>query len=196
MLAVVVKEPRRGRASDRRALDARRVDPAPCRCTRTTAWRSSRPTTTASKKYQWTIIPLELRGVVCVCENGEVKARTVRVATSRPTRSPLSPTCCRTCYRKQMTRKATEVIKGEGLNILIGSVQRAKPDESTLRRIKLAIMEHLNREYSMTEAVSCLPSCAVPAFSACDIGFDRSFVSAYGSTTAFAPTRGNLSRST
>ena len=24
------------------------------------------------KKYQWTAIPLELRGVVCVCENGEV----------------------------------------------------------------------------------------------------------------------------
>ena len=48
------------------------------------------------KKYQWTAIPLELRGVVCVCENGEVKRVQVRVATSRPTRSSLSPTCSRT----------------------------------------------------------------------------------------------------
>ena len=31
------------------------------------------------KKYQWTAIPLELRGVVCVCDKGEVKRVEVRV---------------------------------------------------------------------------------------------------------------------
>ena len=36
------------------------------------------------KKYQWTAIPLELRGVVCVCENGEVKRVQVRVG-DKPT---------------------------------------------------------------------------------------------------------------
>ena len=42
-------------------------------------------------------------------------------------------------------------------------------------------MEHLNREYGMTEAdFLSAELCCVPAFNACDIGFDRSFVGAYG----------------
>ena len=48
------------------------------------------------KKYQWTAIPLELRGVVCVCENGEVKRVQVRVGDKPTDPSSLSPTCCRT----------------------------------------------------------------------------------------------------
>ena len=82
---------------------------------------------------------------------------------------------------EQMTRKATEVIKGEGLNILIGSVPSETVDEKCSEKIKLAIMEHLNREYGMTEAdFLSAELCCVPAFNACDIGFDRSFVGAYG----------------
>ena len=91
------------------------------------------------KKYQWTTIPLELRGVVCVCD------------------------------------------KGEGLNILVGSVPSETVDEKCSEKIKLAVMEHLNREYGMTEAdFLSAELCCVPAFGACDIGFDRSFVGAYG----------------
>mgnify|MGYP000804257573 CR=1 FL=1 len=42
-------------------------------------------------------------------------------------------------------------------------------------------MEYLNREYGMTEAdFLSAELCCVPAFNACDIGFDRSFVGAYG----------------
>ena len=104
------------------------------------------------KKYQWTAIPLELRGVVCVCENGEVKRVQVRVGDK-----PTDPKFVITdllphLATEQMTRKATEVIKGEGLNILIGSVPSETVDEKCSEKIKLAIMEHLNREYGMTEA--------------------------------------------
>ena len=54
-------------------------------------------------------------------------------------------------------------------------------DEKCSEKIKLAIMEHLNREYGMTEAdFLSAELCCVPAFGACDIGFDRSFVGAYG----------------
>ena len=133
------------------------------------------------KKYQWTAIPLELRGVVCVCENGEVKRVQVRVGDK-----PTDPKFVITdllphLATEQMTRKATEVIKGEGLNILIGSVPSETVDEKCSEKIKLAIMEHLNREYGMTEAdFLSAELCCVPAFNACDIGFDRSFVGAYG----------------
>ena len=162
-------------------LDAPRVTSAPCRCTRTTAWRSSRPTTTAASRSISDAIPLELRGVVCVCENGEVKRVQVRVGDK-----PTDPKFVITdllphLATEQMTRKATEVIKGEGLNILIGSVPSETVDEKCSEKIKLAIMEHLNREYGMTEAdFLSAELCCVPAFNACDIGFDRSFVGAYG----------------
>ena len=103
------------------------------------------------KKYQWTAIPLVITGLL------------PHLAT------------------EQMTRKATEVIKGEGLNILVGSVPSETVDEKCSEKIKLAIMEHLNREYGMTEAdFLSAELCCVPAFGACDIGFDRSFVGAYG----------------
>ena len=133
------------------------------------------------KKYQWTAIPLELRGVVCVCENGEVKRVQVRVGDK-----PTDPKFVITdllphLATEQMTRKATEVIKGEGLNILIGSVPSETVDEKCSEKIKLAIMEHLNREYGMTEAdFLSAELCCVPAFDACDIGFDRSMIGGYG----------------
>ena len=80
-----------------------------------------------------------------------------------------------------MSRKATEIVKGEGLNILVGSVPSETVDEKCSEKIKLAVMEHLNREYGMTEAdFLSAELCCVPAFGACDIGFDRSFVGAYG----------------
>lgn len=86
------------------------------------------------KKYQWTAIPLELRGVVCVCENGEVKRVQVRVGDK-----PTDPKFVITdllphLATEQMTRKATEVIKGEGLNISSARF-RAKPwTKSAARR--------------------------------------------------------------
>ena len=105
------------------------------------------------KKYQWTAIPLELRGVVCVCENGEVKRVQVRVGDK--------PTDPKFVITDLLPHLATE--------------------QMTRKKIKLAIMEHLNREYGMTEAdFLSAELCCVPAFNACDIGFDRSFVGAYG----------------
>ena len=63
-------------------------------------------------------------------------------------------------------------------------------DEKCSEKIKLAIMEHLNREYGMTEAdFLSAELCCVPAFNACDIGFDRSLSARTATTTAFAPIR-------
>ena len=133
------------------------------------------------KKYQWTAIPLELRGVVCVCENGEVKRVKVRVGDKLGDPKFVITDLLPHLASDQMSRKATEVVKGEGLNILVGSVPSETVDEKCSEKIKLAVMEHLNREYGMTEAdFLSAELCCVPAFGACDIGFDRSFVGAYG----------------
>ena len=133
------------------------------------------------KKYQWTAIPLELRGIVCVCENGEVKRVKVRVGDKPGDPKFVITDLLPHLASDQMSRKATEVVKGEGLNILVGSVPSETVDEKGSEKIKLAVMEHLNREYGMTEAdFLSAELCCVPAFNACDIGFDRSFVGAYG----------------
>ncbi len=133
------------------------------------------------KKYQWTAIPLELRGVVCVCENGRMKTVEVRIGDKADDPKFVITDLLPHLASEQMTKKATEVIKGEGLNILIGSAPSDTADEACTEKIKLAVMEHLNRAYGMTEAdFLSAELCCVPAFKACDIGFDRSLVGAYG----------------
>lgn len=133
------------------------------------------------KKYQWTAIPLELRGVVCVCHNGKTKTVNIRVGDK-----PQDPKFVITDLLphlgvKQMSKVATEVVTGEGLNIVVGSIPSETKDDACKDRVKLAIMEYLNKEYDMVEAdfMSAELTC-VPAFAASDIGFDRSFVGAYG----------------
>lgn len=62
---------------------------------------------------------------------------------------------------EQMVKKATEVIKGEGMNVLVGSVPSETVDEKCSEKIKLAVMEYLNRQYGMVEADFLSRSCAV-----------------------------------
>ena len=80
-----------------------------------------------------------------------------------------------------MGKKATEVIKAENMNVLLGSFPSENTKDGDKDRVKQAILEYLNAEYGMTEAdfLSAELSC-VPAFNACDIGFDRSLIGAYG----------------
>lgn len=133
------------------------------------------------KKYQWTAIPLELRGVVCVCHNGRVKTVNIRVGSGPNDPKFVITDLLPHLASEQMAKKATEIVKGEGLNILIGSVPSETEDEKVTEKVKLAVMEHLNHEYGMTEAdFLSAELCCVPAFQACDIGFDRSFIGAYG----------------
>jgi aspartyl aminopeptidase len=131
------------------------------------------------KKYQWPTIPLELRGVVCVVKDGEIRKVPIHVGDK-----PGDPRFVITdllihLASDQMAKKATDVIKADHLNVLVGSKPVA--DAKAKEPVKRAIMEYLNKEYGMTEAdfLSAELTC-VPAFDACDIGFDRSIVGAYG----------------
>ena len=133
------------------------------------------------KKYQWTAIPLELRGVVCVCHNGQMKKVDVRIGDKPDDPKFVITDLLPHLASEQMVKKATEVIKGEGMNVLVGSVPSETVDEKCSEKIKLAVMEYLNRQYGMVEAdFLSAELCCVPAFKACDIGFDRSFVGSYG----------------
>lgn len=72
------------------------------------------------KKYQWTTIPLELRGVVCVCDKGEVKRVEVRVGDKPGDPKFVITDLLPHLAANQMSRKANRDRQGRGLNILVG----------------------------------------------------------------------------
>ena len=80
---------------------------------------------------------------------------------------------------EQYKRTLPEGIKGEELNVLVGSMPFKDDEES--EAVKLNILKILNEKYGITEAdfLSAELEC-VPAMKACDIGFDRSMIGAYG----------------
>lgn len=132
------------------------------------------------KKYQWTTIPLELRGVVCRVTKDGVESIDVRIGDK-----PGDPLFVITdllihLASDQMGKTMMKGIEAEAMNVLVGS-KPSTSDIETSDKIKLWVMEYLNKEYGITEEdfLSAELSC-VPAFQACDIGFDRSFVGGYG----------------
>ena len=79
----------------------------------------------------------------------------------------------------QNRRRLSEGLKGEELNIVVGSIPYAGKEAK--ERIKLYTMQLLNDRYGITERDFTRAEIeAVPAFRAVDVGFDRSMIGAYG----------------
>ncbi len=127
------------------------------------------------RKYQWGATPLSLIGVVykkdgtCAHINiGEDEKDPVFCITD------LLPHLAAT----QNKRSLPEGLKGEELNIVLGSLPI--DDKEVKDRIKLYIMQLLNEKYGITERdFTCAEIEAVPAFKAKDVGLDRSLIGAY-----------------
>ena len=128
------------------------------------------------RKYQWVTIPLELHGVVAL-KSGQV----VRVSVGNGEGDPLFTVDDLLPHlgAEQSRKPLGEAIPAESLNILVGS--RPLADDEGSDRVKLSILELLNRKYGIVEEdfISAELS-AVPAFRASDVGFDRSLIVAYG----------------
>ena len=126
------------------------------------------------KKYQWTAIPLAIHGVI-VKPNGEKINVCIGEEETDPifTITDLLPHLA----TEQMERKLKEGIKGEDLNLLIGSI----PYEKGTDAVKLNIMSILNEKYGITEIDFVSSELEiVPAFRARSMGLDNSMVAAYG----------------
>ena len=128
------------------------------------------------KKYQWPALPLALHGVIYK-SNGEVV--TVKIGEEENDPVFVVTDLLPHLADEQYKRPANKLIKGEELNILIGS--RPFKDDEKSENVKLNIMYILNEKYGITEEdfISAELEC-VPAFKAKDIGFDRSMIGAYG----------------
>ncbi len=128
------------------------------------------------KKYQWTAIPLSLHGVFAL-KDGSVKEVNIGEADSDPkfVINDLLPHLA----QEQSKRTLNEGIKGEELNVLIGS--HPFKDDKGSELVKLNILKLLNEKYGIVEDDFLSAELEiVPAFKATDIGFDRSMIGAYG----------------
>lgn len=128
------------------------------------------------KKYQWTTIPLSLHGRICKADGSFVD---VKIGEE-----PGEPKFCITDILphlggEQMQRKANEIVKGEELNVVIGSRPFKDDDES--ERIKLNLLLLLYEKYGIVERDFLSAELElVPAYTVDDIGFDRSMIGGYG----------------
>jgi aspartyl aminopeptidase len=128
------------------------------------------------KKYQWTAIPLSLHGVLIKSDGSKVE---VNIGENEGDTQFVVTDLLPHLGQEQMKRPLAEGIKGEELNILIGS--RPFNDDEASEKVKLNIMKLLNEKYGIVESDFLSAELeVVPAFKANDIGFDRSFVGSYG----------------
>ncbi len=128
------------------------------------------------KKYQWTAIPLSLHGVV-VKKDG-TKAQ-VNVGEDDGDPKFVVTDLLPHLAAEQMKRTLADGIRGEELNIVIGS--RPFKDDEASEKVKLNVMNILFEKYGITESDFLSAELeAVPAFKTTDIGFDRSMIGSYG----------------
>ncbi|MBQ8210765.1 MAG: aminopeptidase [Clostridia bacterium] len=128
------------------------------------------------KKYQWPTIPLALHGAV-VLKDGTV----VKVCIGEDDEDPklVITDLLPHLGAQQGKRTLSDGIRGEELNILVGS-RPFKGDDSS-EAVKLNILNILYEKYGFVEEDFLSAELeAVPAFKACDIGFDRSMIGSYG----------------
>ncbi len=128
------------------------------------------------KKYQWTAIPLSLHGVLIKSDGSKVE---VNIGENEGDTQFVVTDLLPHLGAEQMKRPLAQGIKGEELNILVGS--RPFKDDDASEKVKLNIMKLLNEKYGIVESDFLSAELeVVPAFKANDIGFDRSFVGSYG----------------
>lgn len=127
------------------------------------------------KKYQWVTIPLALVGVVCK-KDGEV----IDVNIGLDEKDPVLGVTDLLIHLSadQMSKKASEVVTGENLDVLCGLYPLKDEEKDAVKKNVLRI---LKEKYDIEEDdfVSAEIE-VVPAFKAREFGLDRSMIAAYG----------------
>ncbi len=127
------------------------------------------------KKYQWVTIPLALHGVV-VKKDGTVVEITIGEKAD-------DPVFCVTdllihLSQEQLEKKASKVIEGEKLDVLVGGLPLKKEEKES---VKDGILALLQEYYGIAEEdFQSAELTLVPAGRARELGFDRSMVLGYG----------------
>ena len=132
------------------------------------------------KKYQWVAQPLSLHGVI-VKKDGTVQ----KVAIGEDESDPVFVITDLLVHlaQEQLEKKASKVIDGEKLDLLIGNcpLDGAVEDKEQKEAVKANILKLLKDKYDMEEEdFSSAELEIVPAGRARDCGMDRSMILSYG----------------
>ena len=131
------------------------------------------------KKYQWVTIPLALHGVVAK-KDGSV----IELAIGEKEDDPVLCISDLLIHLagKQMEKKATDVVEGENLDVLVGSGPMTGEDGEEIKNtVSAYVLDLLKKEYDIEEEDFLSAEIEiVPANKARDCGLDRSMILAYG----------------
>ncbi len=127
------------------------------------------------KKYQWTNIPLELRGTVITKDGKRIY---LKLGQDEGTIFVVPDLCPHLSRKTQGDKKAGEIITGENLALLAGSMPEQGKGKAL---VKLHILKLLNEQYGIIEEDLISSELeAVPAMQVMDLGIDRSMIAGYG----------------
>lgn len=139
------------------------------------------------KKYQWVTHPLAIHGVIC-----KTDGKTINVSIGE---NPEDPVFCISdilphLAQEQMKRNASEIIRGEDLDVILGSYyfKKEEKDEKDKKKkkeekitSKKIIVKLLKDMYGIEEKdLESAELEIVPAGKARDCGLDRSLIMGYG----------------
>lgn len=128
------------------------------------------------KKYQWVASPMALHGTVA-----KKDGTSIRISIGENPEEPVIGVTDLLVHlaAKQQDRKASLVIEGEALDVLVGS--RSVDDEKAESPVKEYIRELLKKQYDIEEEDFISAELeVVPAGKARDFGLDASMIMAYG----------------
>ncbi|MBE6886563.1 MAG: aminopeptidase, partial [Ruminococcaceae bacterium] len=127
------------------------------------------------KKYQWGTVPLSLHGVIVKADGTSVQ---VRIGDDPSEPVFVVNDLLIHLADEQMKRTAATALKGEEMNVLIGS--RPFRDDAVSEKVKLNILNLLFEKYGVCEEdFLSAELCLVPAYSARDLGLDKSMIGSY-----------------
>jgi len=127
------------------------------------------------KKYQWVALPLAMHGVI-VKTDGTV----IDVVIGEDDEDPVF---CVTdllihLAQEQMEKKASKVVEGENLDILVGNYPLKDGEKES---VKAGVLKLLKDKYDVEEKDFISAELAlVPAGKARELGFDKSMILGYG----------------
>lgn len=132
------------------------------------------------KKYQWVTLPLALHGIIVKKDGTKV---TVNIGEKDD--DPVFGVSDLLIHlsAEQMEKKASKVIEGENLDVLVGSIPfESEADEKKAKEtVKANVLNLLKEQYNIEEEDFLSAEIeVVPAGKARDYGFDRSMIMGYG----------------
>lgn len=130
------------------------------------------------KKYQWVAGPMALHGVVAK-KDGSI----VEIVIGEKEEDPVLVITDLLIHlaKEQLEKKASVVIEGERLDVLVGNRPLKDVDKNEKEAVKANLLQLLKESYDIEEADFLSAELElVPAGKARDCGLDRSMVLAYG----------------